>query len=231
MRKAERLFQIITLLRGRRTAMTAQQLADVLEISVRTLYRDIQALVLSGVPVEGEAGIGYRLRPGYQLPPLMFDAEEVLALLVGSRMVRAFTDPDLARAALRAESKIRSILPPDLQQKAARQPYRIPVLQRDERARIVHRDLRRACESQRCVQIDYLDRQEAATTRVVYPLAIMGWRESWSLLAWCEMRQAYRNFRLDRVHALTLLARSFEVTDTCSLQHYLQTEMQMDDFD
>lgn len=211
--------------------MTAQQLADVLEISVRTLYRDIQALVLSGVPVEGEAGIGYRLRPGYQLPPLMFDAEEVLALLVGSRMVRAFTDPDLARAALRAESKIRSILPPDLQQKAARQPYRIPVLQRDERARIVHRDLRRACESQRCVQIDYLDRQEAATTRVVYPLAIMGWRESWSLLAWCEMRQAYRNFRLDRVHALTLLARSFEVTDTCSLQHYLQTEMQMDDFD
>ncbi|MCP5160836.1 MAG: YafY family transcriptional regulator [Hahellaceae bacterium] len=231
MRKAERLFQIITLLRGRRTAMTAQQLADVLEISVRTLYRDIQALVLSGVPVEGEAGIGYRLRPGYQLPPLMFDAEEVLALLVGSRMVRAFTDPDLARAALRAESKIRSILPPDLQQKAARQPYRIPVLQRDERARIVHRDLRRACESQRCVQIDYLDQREAATTRVVYPLAIMGWRESWSLLAWCEMRQAYRNFRLDRVHALTLLARSFEVTDTCSLQHYLQTEMQMDDFD
>lgn len=211
--------------------MTAQQLADVLEISVRTLYRDIQALVLSGVPVEGEAGIGYRLRPGYQLPPLMFDAEEVLALLVGSRMVRAFTDPDLARAALRAESKIRSILPPDLQQKAARQPYRIPVLQRDERARIVHRDLRRACESQRCVQIDYLDQREAATTRVVYPLAIMGWRESWSLLAWCEMRQAYRNFRLDRVHALTLLARSFEVTDTCSLQHYLQTEMQMDDFD
>ena len=113
MRKAERLFQIVTLLRGRRTVITAEQLALALEISTRTLYRDIQALQLSGVPIEGEAGVGYRLRAGFDLPPLMLTSDEMLALLVGARMVRAFTDRELAQAAEAAESKIRSILPID----------------------------------------------------------------------------------------------------------------------
>jgi predicted DNA-binding transcriptional regulator YafY len=111
-RKSERLFKLVTQLQGRRTAITAQTLAEELGVAMRTVYRDIQALVLSGVPIDGEAGVGYRLRAGYDLPPLMFQAEEVTALLVGSRMVQAWTDPDLARAAKEAEAKILAVLTP-----------------------------------------------------------------------------------------------------------------------
>ena len=106
MRKSERLFQLVNLLRGRRTAITAEQLSDAMEVSVRTIYRDIQALSLSGVPVDGEAGIGYMLRAGYQLPPLMFDFDEMQALLLGASMVEAWTDPELAKGARQAIQKI-----------------------------------------------------------------------------------------------------------------------------
>jgi predicted DNA-binding transcriptional regulator YafY len=93
-RKSERLFHLVTLLQGRRTAMTAQALAEKLGVTVRTVYRDVQALNLSGIPIDGEAGVGYRLRAGFDLPPLMFQADEVTALLVGMRMVQAWTDPE-----------------------------------------------------------------------------------------------------------------------------------------
>ncbi|MBY4675556.1 helix-turn-helix transcriptional regulator [Marinobacterium arenosum] len=231
MRKAERLFQIITLLRGRRTAMTAQQLAEVLEVSLRTLYRDVQALQLAGVPVEGEAGVGYRLRPGYQLPPLMFEADELLAQLVGLRMVRAFTDPQLAAAARSAEHKVRAILPEHLQRQAEQQPYRVPVLKRDEEARRTHAMLRKACERCQCLTLRYRDLQGEFSERLVYPLALIGWRHCWTLLAWCELRRAYRNFRLDRILEVCVTDRHFETHHQLSLQHYLATELAMDDFD
>ena len=115
MRKSERLFKLfklVTLLQGRRTAITGQSLADKLGVGIRTVYRDIQALVLSGVPIDGEAGVGYRLRKGFDLPPLMVDMDEVTALLAGSRMVQAWTDPELAEAARRAEAKILAVLTP-----------------------------------------------------------------------------------------------------------------------
>ena len=228
MRKAERLFQIVTLLRGRRTVITAEQLALALEISTRTLYRDIQALQLSGVPIEGEAGVGYRLRAGFDLPPLMLTSDEMLALLVGARMVRAFTDRELAQAAEAAESKIRSILPDRLLQRADLQPYCIPIVGQDDHIRDIHLILRNGCEQKRAVIIQYHSLEAAKTERCVYPLAIIGWRQSWMLLAWCELRQSYRNFRMDRIERASLLEQRFNTGSTLSLQHYLSTELHMD---
>src|SRR6266849_2144282 len=115
MRRADRLFQIVQLLRRRRTVTTAAQLARRLEISERTVYRDIRDLVQSGTPIDGEAGVGYRLRPDYDLPPLMFDREEIQALVLGARIVRQFGDPALARASESILHKAAAVLPDDLQ--------------------------------------------------------------------------------------------------------------------
>src|SRR3989454_2987220 len=114
MRRADRLFQIVQLLRRRRTVTTAKQIAEKLEISERTVYRDIRDLVLAGTPIDGEAGVGYRIRPGYDLPPLMFDREEIQALVLGARIVRQDSDTALARASDAILSKVAAVIPKDL---------------------------------------------------------------------------------------------------------------------
>src|SRR6187399_3034159 len=114
MRRADRLFQIVNVLRRRRTATTATHLAERLGVSERTVYRDIRDLILAGTPIDGEAGVGYRLRPGYDLPPLMFDRDEIQALVLGARIVRQFADPALARASDSILNKVAAVIPPDL---------------------------------------------------------------------------------------------------------------------
>src|SRR5438046_5290336 len=111
MRRADLLFQIIQLLRRRRTIATAAQIAERLDVSERTVYRDIRDLVLAGTPIDGEAGVGYRIRPGYDLPPLMFDREEIQALVLGARIVRQVGDPVLARASDAILAKVATVLP------------------------------------------------------------------------------------------------------------------------
>ncbi|GAM09464.1 putative HTH-type transcriptional regulator YobV [Geobacter sp. OR-1] len=229
MNKAERLFQLVMLLRSRRTAMTAEAIATTMGVSVRTVYRDVQSLTLSGVPVEGEPGVGYLLHPGNHLPPLIFTPDELQALIVGSRMVQAFTDPELAQGARSAELKIRSILTEPLQRHAEQQPYRIPVLERDDRLREVHGKLRRACENRQKIRAVYLDEKQEKTERIVWPLGIVGWSGKWTLLAWCELRSAYRNFRFDRFEALEPLEENFKPTDNISIAHYLQSVVGMRD--
>src|SRR5690348_16315893 len=120
MRRADRLFLLIHALRGRRSALTAVQLAQTLEVSPRTVYRDVADLQRSGVPIEGEAGVGYMLRKGSDIPPLMFNAEELEALVVGTRFVRAFGGERLAGGAQAALLKIEAVLPPELRQRALR---------------------------------------------------------------------------------------------------------------
>lgn len=223
MKKAERLFQLYNLLRARRTAISAETIGQILEASVRTVYRDIQALQMSGIQIDGEPGIGYILRPGNEIPPLMFDAEEVLALMVGVRMVRAFTDPELAAAASAAERKIASILSPQMKARAERQPYRIPIMQRDDAMREMHARLRHACEGQYKIEIDYVDEEQNASRRKLWPLGIIGWRGRWTLLAWCELRQDYRNFRFDRVSGFSATEEKFETDTRTSLKNYLRS--------
>jgi len=229
MNKAERLFQLVLLLRSRRTAMTAEAIAEAMGVSVRTVYRDVQSLALSGVPVEGEPGVGYMIRPGNHLPPLIFTPDELQALIVGSRMAQAFTDHDLAQGARSAELKIRSILTEPLQRHAEQQPYRIPILESDDGLREVHGKLRRACEQRHKVRAVYLDEKQEKTERTVWPLGIVGWTGKWTLLAWCELRRAYRNFRFDRFEALELLEEKFTPTDGISIAHYLQSVIGMRD--
>jgi len=219
--KSERLFQLVTLLRGRRTAITADQLASTMEVSVRTIYRDIQSLVLSGIPVEGEAGIGYRLQPGFQLPPLMFDFDEMSALLLGTRMVEAWTDPELAHASTRAEAKIRAVLPEELLRRADASPYRVPPLLKESPVQQVHLAIRHACEQQRKIGIHYTDAQQQTTTRLVWPLGMLFWGQRWTFLAWCEVRNDYRSFRLDRVQQIDLTDQHYPADPNRSLHHYL----------
>lgn len=222
MNKAERLFQLVTLLRSRRTAMTAEAIARMMGISVRTVYRDVQALSLSGIPIEGEPGVGYLIRPGHHLPPLMFTPDELQALIVGSRMVQSFTDRDLARAAQQAEQKIRSVLTDELKQHAERQPYRIPVLEGDDELRETHGKLRRACERHQKVAAGYRDENGQETERIIRPLGMIGWSTCWTLLAWCELRRDYRNFRFDRFRSLRVLEDRFIPTDDISIAGYLR---------
>lgn len=219
MRKSERLFKLVTLLQGRRTAITAQTLAEELGVAMRTVYRDIQALVLSGVPIDGEAGVGYRLRAGFDLPPLMFQSEEVTALLVGSRMVQAWTDPDLAQAAKQAEAKILAALTPQMLVNISRLPYRIPVYERAESG--THRLLRLACEGRQKASITYRDMNGKESTRSLWPLGMVGWGDHWTLLAWCEKRDAYRNFRFDRIQNIVLLPEHYPQHAERNLEHYL----------
>lgn len=229
MSKAERLFHLYSLLRSRRTAMTAEAIAAVLEVSVRTVYRDIQALSQSGLPIDGESGVGYLLRPGFDLPPLMFTPEELLALIVGVRMVQAFTDPDLARSARQSEQKIRSILTDSLKLSAERQPYRIPILDSDNGLREVHRTLRLACERHRKVRTVYCDEQQQTTERVLWPLGIIGWTGRWTLLAWCEKRNDYRNFRFDRFDAVECMDEMFTPLPNVCIMYYFETVLGIPD--
>ncbi len=206
-------------------AITAEQLATVLEVTTRTIYRDIQTLQQSGIPIDGEAGIGYLLAPGYQLPPLMFDFEELQALLLGSSMVQAWTDPDLARAAAKAESKIRAILPEQLLQKADAQPYQVPKFDKHDSERTKHGILRKACDSHFKIVIDYIDAEQAVTQRTLWPLGLIFWGERWTLLAWCELRGDFRNFRLDRMTHIQVCDTQFEQHSERSLKYFMDNRL------
>ncbi len=227
MRKSERLFQLVTLLQGRRTAMTAHSLAEKLGVGVRTVYRDVQALILSGVPIDGEAGVGYRLRAGFDLPPLMFEMEEVTALLVGNRMVQAWTDPELAKAAKGAEAKILAVLTQPMLNEISRLPYRIPDYQRPERE--THGLLRKACELRLKVTILYRDMKEQESERTLWPLGMVGWGDHWTLLAWCELRDEYRNFRFDRIRRIDCLPEHYPQHPERNIEHYLTQVIGIDD--
>lgn len=216
MRRAERLFRLIELLRGRRFAVTAADLAAALEVSKRTVYRDIADLQASGAPIEGEAGVGYVLAPDYHLPPLMFDADEVQALLAGLRLTRAFTDDELARAAARAEDRIRAVLDDQGLARADRSPYFAPEYPDEAARRALHLSIRKACEGRRKLRLTYRDGAGERTARVVHPIALMRWRAVWTLFAWCELREDERNFRLDRIADAALLDAEFPPIDAAA---------------
>ena len=207
MRRADRLFQIVQLLRRRRTVTTAKEIASKLEISERTVYRDISDLVLAGTPIDGEAGVGYRIRPGYDLPPLMFDREEIQALVLGVRIVRQVGDPALARASESILSKVATVLPKELEPLLADTRLFATTRVRGSHAADALAVTREGLTSQRRIRMRYTDERGEATERTVRPLGVFFWDKTWTLAAWCEMRVGFRNFRLDRVGEATLLDR------------------------
>lgn len=222
MQRAERLFQLLTLLRNRRTVMTAKQMSEHLRVSERTIYRDIQSLSLSGVPVEGEAGVGYRLSHRYQLPPLMFDRHEVEALLLGARMVSSWGDTDMAIHANQAMQKILSVLPDHLRHSDESLPLLVPTMEEVQKYYTAHsQTIRAAIHGKQRVHIEYTRADEQQSTRTIEPLGLIFWGKVWTLVAWCHLRNDYRTFRLDRINSLQVTDESFDTSDTKSLKHFL----------
>ncbi|SOH92995.1 HTH domain-containing protein [Monaibacterium marinum] len=214
MRRADRLFQIVQYLRGGRL-ITAKTLAERLEVSERTIYRDIADLIGSGVPVEGEAGVGYLMREGYDLPPLMFTRDELHALVAGIRMARAFGGASLALAAEDALSKIESAVPdaPNIDANAV-PIYAIGGGETTSLARPLLDQIQSACNSHTRLHFAYRDKDGQASTRIIRPLGLWFWGQVWTLVAWCELRHDYRMFRVDRIADLTLGAPFTETEET-----------------
>ena len=197
MRRADRLFQIAQYLRGRRLT-TAQQLADWLKVSVRTIYRDIQDLSLSGVPVEGEAGVGYRITHGYELPPLTFSPDELDALVAGMRMVQAWGGPQLAASGAAVLSKVAMALPKEKRNFVEATALFAPSFQVDKANGERLETIRQAIAQKRILSVDYVDAEAKKTKRPIWPLALYFWGGTWLAAAWCEKREDFRSFRVDR---------------------------------
>jgi predicted DNA-binding transcriptional regulator YafY len=223
MRRADRLFLIIHALRGRRSATPARKLADALGVSLRTIYRDVADLQLSGVPIEGEAGVGYVLRKGSDIPPLMFNAEEMEALVVGTRFVGAFGGERLALGARAALLKIEAVLPPDLRERSRRTRIFAPELSnRIEATGIIDR-LHAAAAESRVLRLDYRDQAGQTSQRDIEPLCLAFWGGTWTLGAWCRLRQDFRNFRPDRIADFVATGETFIETPERGLAAYLRS--------
>jgi predicted DNA-binding transcriptional regulator YafY len=227
MRRADRLFEIVHHLRGRRLT-TAAQLAQWLEISERTVYRDIADLLKSGIPIDGEAGVGYRLHPDFDLPPLMFNHNEIEALVIGARMVESWGGPGLAQGARSALSKIATALPKD--KRATLESSRLfsPDFFIRPQMSAQMDQLRVAIDGHRSVHLDYRDASGEITQRRIRPLGLFFWGYAWSLGAWCELRNDFRNFRLDRIVTCTVFDERFADETGKRLADYLRA-MSSDD--
>ena len=190
-------------------------------MSERTVYRDVRDLQLSGVPIEGEAGVGYALRRGSDIPPLMFTRDELEALVIGARMVQAWTGPHMASSARQALTKIAAVLPEELKRRSRTSRVFAPAV--EGHAVVAGRldDLYGALKSHRVVQIDYRRADGQASERAVRPLCLAYWGPVWTLGAWCEMRNDFRNFRLDCIEGFRILDRTFTETPEISLAAFL----------
>lgn len=219
MRRADRLFQILLLL-GRGKVTTAQRLAATLEISERTVYRDIQDLMACGVPIDGEAGVGYILRGGYHVPPLMFTAEELEALTLGASVVQSWADKNLGLAADNALAKIEAALPPRLKKNTVEQRLFVPDFHVPPAVTEAMATLRGALNAQRKIGFGYTRADGAPSERQVRPLGLFYWGGKWTLGAWCELRRDFRDFRLDRMQHVQSLAESFGPEPGKTLQDY-----------
>lgn len=209
MRRADRLFEIVHHLRGR-TLTTAAQLAEWLEVSERTIYRDIADLMASGIPIDGEAGVGYRIAAHFDLPPLMFTHNEIDALVSGARLIQAWGSSSLAAGARSAIAKISAVLPPDKRRTLDATPLFAPSFFVDSALSARMDELRKAINESCYVDLHYADNEARASQRRVRPLGLFYWGTRWTLGAWCELRRDFRSFRLDRIVQLQLCDERFK---------------------
>ena len=221
MRRADRLFRIVRVLRGSRL-QTARMLAQKLEVSERTIYRDVRDLQISGMPIEGEAGVGYTLRRDLDLPPLMFTRDELTALVLGARLVRAWGGAASTAAADQALQRIEAVLPTELRERLdAILMYapgsRMPQVLR-ERLDVLHE----ACTDRRVLAFGYTREDGQNSEREVRPLALYFWSGVWTLAAWCELRKDFRTFRIDRMQNVRVLGREFVQKKGQRLEDYLR---------
>jgi predicted DNA-binding transcriptional regulator YafY len=204
MDKTERLFSVMDALRRHRRPITAQALADEQGVSVRTLYRDIQTLIGLGAPIDGEAGIGYMLRPGFFLPPLMFSAEELEALVLGARWVQGRPDEALAGAAKNALGKIATASPEDLRDRISSTGLWAAQKVWSNETTPLLGTVREAMRTEKTLHLNYADEAGKETQRPVWPITLAYYEEKQVVGAWCLLRQDFRNFRIDRVRGARL---------------------------
>lgn len=221
MRRADRLFQIVQHLRGGRL-ITAAILAERLEVSERTIYRDIADLQSTGVPIDGEAGIGYIMRSGFDLPPLMFTRDEIVALVTGARMVKAWGGTAMISAAEEALVKIEAVLPEKERNRVGGTKIFAPQMGLAEQTRDLIDRCEAAIEARNVLSFDYCDQNDAASNRSVQPLGLWFWGKVWTLVAWCELREDFRMFRLDRVSEFTIVDRRYTPVPERSLTEFLR---------
>ncbi|KQX00478.1 DNA-binding protein [Massilia sp. Root418] len=208
MSRTGRLFQLMDAMRGNRRPVTAAALATQLGVSERTIYRDMQTLAELGAPLAGEAGVGYLLRAGFFLPPLMFGADELEALVLGARWVKRQGDAELALAAASALAKIATATPKDLRDEMAETSLWVPI-GFNERDDPHIPPARRAIRRQHKLRICYSDEQGRASERVVWPFALAYFEGKRVLAAFCEMRGALRHFRMDRIRSADTIAERY----------------------
>jgi predicted DNA-binding transcriptional regulator YafY len=208
-RRADRLFRLVQLLRARRFA-TGEQIASELGVSKRTVYRDVADLQQSGVPIKGEAGVGYRLERGYELAPLIFNSDELAGLVLGARIVASWGDAELASGVASAMTKIEAVLPEALRRLVLETPLFAPG---SPWASAMAGDvalLRRAIGERRFVHFRYGREDGTESERDARPLGLYFWGRKWTLAAWCELRSDYRSFRPDRMREVQVLERRFD---------------------
>ncbi len=223
MHKSDRLFQLTNILRMRQP-VTAQELANELGVSVRSVYRYIDDLSLNGIPVYGEPGIGYRLDQNFNLPPLNLTVDEIDALLVGMKMVCGWTGEELPEAARSLLQKIQAVLPthkkelnPDL--------YHVPNIYFKQNYPNNWDKLRNTIKKHKIIDIEYSDEKGDNTRRELYPLGLFYWGGKWTLGAWCTLRNDFRNFRTDRISKIDIMNEYFELTDEINLDSYIRKQM------
>ena len=221
MRRADRLFRIVQLLRSGRLK-TARALAERLQVSERTIYRDIVDLQLAGQPIEGEAGVGYTLRREFDLPPLMFAPEELTALVLGARLVKAWGGAENAVAASNALARIEAVLPPELAASLDAILMYAPGFQMPDSLRRLLDRVHAACAARRALSFAYTRLNGELSERTVRPLALYCWSGTWTLVSWCELRKDFRTFRLDRIANCEPLDRTFEQRRGQRLNDYLK---------
>jgi predicted DNA-binding transcriptional regulator YafY len=209
MSRAQRLLDLIQLLRGYRRPVSGAVLAEALGISLRTLYRDIETLKAQGAHIDGEPGLGYVLRPGFMLPPLMFSEEEIEAIVLGSRWVAERTDAALSRAARSALAKISAVLPSDLKAGLDTSGLLIGPAHSVAAGDVELPLIRSAIRSEHKLRISYLDGGGSPSKRVIWPFALGFFDRVRIVVAWCELRQGFRHFRTDRVTRVQTLDQRY----------------------
>jgi predicted DNA-binding transcriptional regulator YafY len=203
MSRASRLLELMQALRRRRTPISGAALAEEMGVSLRTLYRDIATLQAQGASIEGSPGLGYVLRPGFLLPPLMLSTEEIEAVALGARWVAGATDEPLARAAGNAIAKLASVLPAELRHQLESNALLVGS-SRAQRAGVDLARIRQAIREERKLRIDYRDAHGKKSVRIVWPFALGFFEQSRVIAAWCESRREFRHFRTDRIQHLAL---------------------------
>jgi predicted DNA-binding transcriptional regulator YafY len=222
-RRADRLFEIIQLMR-RKELVRARDLSEALEVSERTIYRDIQDLIASGVPIEGEAGVGYVLKSGFDLPPLMFTEQEIEALVLGARIVESWADAKLATAASDVIAKVQAVIPDRLRGYMANTALLAPPHHYMEPVRFDMAELRHALRSQLKVRFNYRNALAEASKRTVRPLCLAYFGPVWLLSAWCELREDFRTFRLDRIERFEVRGDRFRLEAGKTLHDFLKRD-------